>query len=55
MSYIRRIEPEPDPLGIILAELTDIWHVLELLSLRLARLEARQPGNRPQTRPEAQS
>lgn len=55
MSYIRRIpppEPERDPLSIVLEELRDIFEIMEILSLRLARLEAQQHGGRSQTRPE---
>ena len=57
MSYIRRIEPEPprDPMQVILEELRDVFEIMRILSLRLAALERQQPGDRPQTRPEAQS
>jgi hypothetical protein len=46
MSHVRRIpppEPEPDFQRIVLEELNDIWSVLRILSLRLARLEAEKP------------
>lgn len=57
MSYIRRIEPEPprSPMDVILEELRDIHEIMQILSLRLRRLEAQQHGDRSQTRPEAQS
>jgi hypothetical protein len=58
MSYIRRIEPERperDPLQIVLDELADVFVIMEVLSLRLARLEAQQHGDPDQTRPEGPS
>jgi hypothetical protein len=58
MAYIRRIEPEPperSQMQIILEELRDCFAIMELLSLRLARLEAQSPDNRPQTRRERPS
>jgi hypothetical protein len=58
MSYIRRIpppEPDRDPMQIILEELRDCFAIMELLSLRLARLEALQHGDRAQTRREGPS
>jgi hypothetical protein len=58
MSFIRPIEPErPEPplLRIVLDELLNLHEIAQILSLRLARLEAQQHGERPQTRPERPS
>jgi hypothetical protein len=47
----RRPEPEPPrrtPCDLVLEELSDIFAILEKLSLRLRALETRQPGNHPQ-------
>jgi hypothetical protein len=58
MSFICRIPgPRPDQPACltVLEELSDIWQVLEVLSTRLARLEASQPGDRPQAGPERPS
>lgn len=55
MSYIRRIpppEPERDPLEVVLEELRDVFEIMQILSLRLAALEAQQHGAPSQTRPE---
>jgi hypothetical protein len=55
VSFIRRIpppEPEREPIEVVLEELRDLHEIAQLLSLRLARLEAQQHGDRPQTRPE---
>jgi hypothetical protein len=48
----RRPEPEHSPCQLVLEELRDLWAVAELLSLRLAAIEARQPADRPQGLPE---
>jgi hypothetical protein len=55
MSHIRRVPPPPpdrSPCSLMLEELVDVWSVLQLLSSRLAALEARQPADRPQDGPE---
>jgi hypothetical protein len=58
MAYIRRIEPEPperSQMQIVMEELSDLFEIMETLSLRLRRLEALQHDNRPQTRRERPS
>jgi hypothetical protein len=40
---------------IVMEELSDVFAIMEILSLRLARLEAQQHGDRPQTRPQRPS
>ena len=52
MSYIGRPpKPEP-PCVIVLEELSDIWSVLQTLSLRLAALEGACAVTEPPCRPE---
>jgi hypothetical protein len=58
MSYIARMpppEPDRDPMRIVMEELSDVFAIMEILSLRLARLEAQQHGDRLQTRSEGPS
>lgn len=56
MSHIRRIPlPEPEPerfQRIVLEELTELWRMLETVSLRVAVLEGNRPDDRPLTPPE---
>lgn len=58
MSFISRIEPEPpdrEPMAVILEELTDIHTILQILSLRLTRLEGNSADDHSQIRPEGPS
>ena len=55
MSFICCIlGPRPDQPACltVLEELTDVFAILEVPSVHLARLEARQPGGPDQARPE---